>query len=79
MRQDLAKGLVMARSRIPILPEISFYPVFRQTPGIVNHPLDPASLPFRPGFQPMTGGSIHAPIFLGYLWIVMKDPESSRG
>ena len=32
-RQDLAKSQVMARSRIPIPPEISFYPVFRQTPG----------------------------------------------
>ena len=32
MRQDLAKGLVMARSRILIPPEMSFYPVFRQTP-----------------------------------------------
>jgi len=34
MRQDLARGLVLARSRIPIPPEISFYPVFRQTPGV---------------------------------------------
>jgi len=33
MRQDLARGLVMARSRIPISPEMSFYPVFRQTPS----------------------------------------------
>jgi hypothetical protein len=40
MRQDLAKGLVMARSRIPIPPEISFYPVFRQTPGFLKTLLD---------------------------------------
>ena len=33
-RQDLARGLVMARSGIPIPPEMSFYPVFRQTPGL---------------------------------------------
>jgi hypothetical protein len=33
MRQDLAKGLVMARSRIPIPPDKSFNPVFRQAPG----------------------------------------------
>jgi len=36
MRQDLAKGLVMARPRIPIHTEMSFYPVFRQTPGLKN-------------------------------------------
>jgi len=33
MRQDLARGLVMARLGIPILLEMSFNPVFRQTPG----------------------------------------------
>ena len=33
MRHDLAKGLVMARPRVPIPSEKSFYPVFRQTPG----------------------------------------------
>jgi hypothetical protein len=27
---------IMARSGIPILPEMSFYPVFRQTPGDRN-------------------------------------------
>jgi len=32
MRQDLARGLVMARSGIPIPLGMSFYPVFRQTP-----------------------------------------------
>ena len=32
MRHDLAKGQVMARSMFPTPPEISFYPVFRQTP-----------------------------------------------
>jgi len=30
--QALAKSQVLARSRVPIAPEKSFYPVFRQTP-----------------------------------------------
>ena len=33
MRQDLAKGLVMARSGIPMPLEMSLYQVFRQAPG----------------------------------------------
>jgi hypothetical protein len=36
MPHDLAKSQVMGRSRVPTPREISFYPVFRQTPSGVD-------------------------------------------